>query len=327
MIKKPHLDVQIGRETFAQIAKVAADKDDTIHNVATRYALERFLQRLFHAADGSDLLFDPVSSVGIDRESATLKGGMTMTFAEELPPLDGRSTGDADLHFASFGGSMEDYASILRKCLEGPPSTGPDDGVRFDVEDLKVSRDREERSGGSVTIPLQIGKLFLVIKSDVTFDARPMHAAAPVVSYPSVLPGRMADPVLVRRVPFEFMVADKLSAAISLGIRNYRIRDYYDMRLILGRDKVDREALAETVAATMTFKGLELPASTDDIPAFSNEFALAKAARWDQEKVAKRYLVDEDFPTVVSWLRAEFQPILDRAHEVASLPEWAHAPR
>ena len=327
MIKKPHLDVPAGREAFEQIMKVAADKGDTVHHVATRYALERFLQRLFHAAEGRDLLFDPVSSVGIDRESATLKGGMTMTFAEELPPLDGRSTGDADLHFASFGGSMEDYASILRRCLEGPPSTGPDDGVRFDVAELRVSRDRDERSGGSVTIPLQVGKLAIVIKSDVTFDARPMHATAPVVSYPSVLPERASDPVVDRRVPFEFMVADKLSAAVSLGMKNYRIRDYYDMRLILGRDKVDRETLAETIAATMTFKGLALPVSVDDIPALSHEFALAKAARWDQEKVVKRYQVDEDFPTVVAWLRNEFQPILDRAHEVAALPEWAHAPR
>ena len=326
-MKKPHLATAAGESTFLLLRQVHRTHGGNIHRIALRFALERFLHRLFDAGPdgkGTRLLLSPENDVSISRDAITLKGGMTMVFAEELDPLKGRSTGDADLHLAAFPGSMADYAAILAEVLAGPPRSGPDDGVRFDVEGIKVARDREERSGGSVTIPLQIGQLWLQIKTDVTFDARPMHDRAPVVEYPSVLPAAGLPPPVIRRVPYEFMMADKVSAALQYGAANIRLRDYHDMRLVLARpDLVDDGFLARTVAATLRFKGTDVPADLDGAPGFSDAFAAAKQSRWREESKAKNYRLGDDFPGIVGWIRDRLRPVMAAAADVDDLPEWA----
>lgn len=328
-VKKPHLSVPAGAEAFARLRKVQAAHGGNLHKIGLRYALERFLFRIFHddGAGGARLFLNPENDVVLATDTITLKGGMTMTFAEDVPPLQGRSTGDADLHLAGFPGSMSDYAAILRRVLAGPPPSGPDDGVRFDVDAVELRRDREERTGGTVTIPLQIGSLWLQVKTDVSCDARPMHDRAPVVEYPSVVPDSGLPPPVVRRVPYEFMLADKVIAAVEYGEANIRIRDYHDVRLILGKRLVDEGFLARTLAATARFKGLDLPATMDDAPGFSDAFAQAKSRRYAEERKAKNYQVPGEFPEIVAWLRENLEPVLQAAHAVSEMPDWAAAPR
>lgn len=327
MIRKPHLETEAGRDIYVRLLDLSRRSNRPLHAVLVRYALERLLQRVFSDGhEGSDKLFI-AQSAELDVETITLKGGMSMTFAEELPILEGRSTGDADLHIASFGGDMEVYKAILQNGLEGAPRHGPDDGIRFDIPAIKVTHDREERSGGSVVVPLQIGPYYLQIKTDVTFDGRPMHEKAPVVPYPEVLPDSGLPMAMVRRVPFEFMVADKFCAALEGGINNRRVRDYPDMRLVLGKGLVDDDFLAETMAASARFRGLNLPSSMDDVPAFSDEFAEAKAPRWEHERVNRHYVGEEDFPTIIRWLRARLGPVLEKALEMEELPAWSSGPR
>jgi Domain of unknown function (DUF1814). len=329
MMSNPDLVTLAGREAFSRIKDIAKEKGQPLHSVALRYVLERFLHRLFSSQDpGVERLFvHPRTNVSLDVSSVTLKGGMTLTFAEQVPVLEGRSTGDADLHLASFGGSMEDYAAILAAGLAGPPASGPDDGVRFDVGAMRVARDREERTGGTLVIPAQVGSLAIQIKTDVSFDARPMHAKAPVVDYPMVLPDAGIPAPVVRRVPYEFMVADKFAAAIAYGIMNKRIRDYPDMRLVLGKGLVDRDFLAETMAATVRFQGRELPETMAEAPAFSDEFARLQSARWETERASRRYVVRESLPEIIAWLREDLEPVLQAARELEDLPAWSSGPR
>jgi len=326
--KKPHLSVQAGRATFLKARVVAQDTGQNLHAVALRFALERFLARVFGSALGDGLYLDPSAmDVSIEGNTVTLKGGMVMCFAEDRNPLQGRSTSDADLHVTGFAGSMQDFVDILKGVLAGPPPQGPDDGVRFDTDEMMVARVKEENSGGTVTIPLQIAEMTLQVKSDCTFDLRPMHADAPVVEYPSVLPALGLPAFKVRRVPFEFMVADKVAAMISLGDTNYRIRDYHDVYVILSRDKVDREALVRTFAATCAFKRVALPQSVDAVPGLSDAFAAAKSDRWLQERVTKRFSIEAGFPEVVRYLRDQLRPVFAAAHGLDEMPAWAAAPR
>lgn len=327
MRPKKELDCEAGRTVQKLVQRLAAERSENLHHVGQRYVLERFMSRIF--ADGDDVCRSlhvlPDTGIRIDPSAITLKGGMTMTFAERLPPLEGRSTGDVDLHLTAFQGTMEDFAAILRRVLAGAPQSGPDDGVRFDVGEIHVARDREERSGGTISIGCQIGIFPMKIKTDCTFDARPMDERAEIRCYPTVLPGLGLAPLNVRCVPWEFMLADKFSAAVQLGERNYRIRDYADMRVILGSDPglVDEDFLVETVAATLRFKGLPVPSSVHDLPAFSEAFAQAKESRWSHERINKNYAVDETLAEMLSWLRDRWEPLVVRVAEVEEVPGWA----
>lgn len=328
-MKKPQLDSKAGRAAFRRVREASTETGLPLHNIALRYALERFLKRLFDAGrpEAGGLALRPDFKVDFDAGAITLKGGLTMTYAEDVPPHLGRSTGDADLHLAAFPGSMEDYAELLRLVLSRSEEGDYDDGVRFDTDGIVVSRDREERSGGTVTVPLQIGQLWLQVKTDVTFDARPMHERAPFVEYPSILPNAVMDPAFVRRVPWEFMLADKIGAAFENGMFNKRVRDYADMRLLLATQDIDEVFLAETLAATMRFKDLPLPASMNDAPGFSDAYAATRASRWEHEKVNRRFRVQDPLPDIVPWLRDRLQPVLTLAKDVEALPPWAFGPR
>ena len=129
-MKKPHLVTPAGNAAFALLRKVQAEHGGNMHKIALRYALERFLARIFvdSGPAAGRLLLNPENSVTLDPTTVTLKGGMTLVFAEGLHPLKGRTTGDADLHLSAFAGTMKDYVGILRSVLAGPPP-GEDDGV------------------------------------------------------------------------------------------------------------------------------------------------------------------------------------------------------
>jgi hypothetical protein len=324
-VRKAHLDSEAGRKVFKHVQAKSREVNRSIHDVALRYTLERFLYRLFEtpAEKASGLFLSPVSEVFLNQDTITVKGGLTMIFAEGVAPFEGRTTGDADLHLAAFPGSMEDYAAILRHGLAGTPATGPDDGIRFDVDAIRVSSDRDERTGGTLVVPLQIGALTLQVKTDVTFDNRPMHDRAPVVEYPSVIPEAGLPPPRIRRVPFEFMLADKFSAAVEYGLANKRLRDYPDMLLLLREVELDPDFLAETIAATLRFRGIPLPASMDAAAGFSDRYAVEKGARWEIEKVSRNYRITIPLTEMLSELRDRLAPVLERAHRAAPLPEWA----
>ena len=328
-MRKPHLECEAGKLAFRRLSAVAREHGINVHSVALRYALERLLFRVFDApvGDGPMPFLDPESKIRLDRSTITVKGGLVITFLEDMPPLMGRTTGDADLHLTAFGGSMEAYAGALRSGLAGPPATGPDDGVRFDVEGIRVATDRDEHTGGTLVVPVQVGGLYLQVKTDVTFDPRPMHEDAEVVPYPSVLPDAGLPPAMVRKVPYEFMLADKFGAAVEYGILNKRLRDYPDMLLVLRRGRVDGAKLAGALAAQARFKGWILPATMADASAFSDAFAERQSNRWENEKKTRNYAIKDSLHSMVAELRAELGPVLEAAHGIGEVPAWASGPR
>lgn len=324
-MKKIELVSEAGNRIIASVHEVARKRGIPVQKVALRYALERFIGRLFQTGGVSPhLFFNPDSKIGMDPEGLTLKGGLVMCYAEELPPFEGRTTSDADFHLAAFPGTMEDMAAIMRNGLSAVPD--PDDGLRFHLDDIRIKHDREERSGGTLSIPLQIGNFYLKIKTDMTFDVRPMHDRAPTLAYPEALPELGLPPAEVRRVPFEFMAADKFCAALSYGAFNLRLRDYADMRLLFARSLLDPQFLAETLAATARFNNLKLPETMDAAPGFSQAYAESKQARWEHERINRGYTITDDLPTILAQLRTDFAPALARAWELETLPNWASSP-
>lgn len=322
MRKRLDLVTPRGVEVFAEILRVSRKESRTHQVVGLRYALERFLSRVFGSGAANRLYLDPAAmEIGVDGGSVTLKGGMTLCFAEDVDPMRSRSTSDADLHLAGFNGTMEDYASVLRAILKGPSS--PDDGISWDVEGISVSRQKDERGGGTVSIPLQIGEFPLMIRSDCTFDYRPMHAGAPVVAYPTVMPSLGLPSFSVRRVPWTFLVSDKVAAMSALGLANYRMRDYHDVHLVMSRRAAELGDLPSVLAATYAYKGVPLPASTAEMPALSDAFVARQSPRWKVEGATKRYGVVTGFADVVADLRRMLDPVLAEAADLAAAPGWA----
>ena len=80
--------------------------------------------------------------------------------------------------------------------------------------------------------------------------------------------------------PVETVIAEKLQAMVALGMLNSRMKDFYEVRMILRQFSFEGPKLAEAIRATFKRRQTEIPKS---IPtALSNEFAMdtEKGTQW-----------------------------------------------
>jgi hypothetical protein len=77
------------------------------------------------------------------------------------------------------------------------------------------------------------------------------------MEYPAVL----GDPAaLIRAYRPETVIAEKLEAIVSLGIRNSRIKDFFDIDYLARTEHFDRPALIEAVRRTFQRRATPIPA-------------------------------------------------------------------
>jgi hypothetical protein len=75
------------------------------------------------------------------------------------------------------------------------------------------------------------------------------------------------------------VVAEKFEALVRLDAQNTRMKDFFDLELLLKSDPPDRELLSKAIRATFERRGSELPA---DVPTgLSDGFARDKQVIWN----------------------------------------------
>ncbi len=134
------------------------------------------------------------------------------------------------------------------------------DGIFFDGKSIKAEEIRKEAnySGMRVTLVGLIDGARCPIQVDVGYgDA--VTPAPESARYP-VMFDDMPAPHL-RVYPRYTVVAEKLEAIISLGMANSRMKDYFDLCVILRDAKLDLAMLEQAVSATLNRRGTIKPKS------------------------------------------------------------------
>ena len=113
----------------------------------------------------------------------------------------------------------------------------------------------EVYQGLRVKIPGRLGNTRLNVSVDVGFG----DAIVPdpeKSDYPVLLDPPHPE---VKTSPRETVVAEKVDAMIVLGLRNSRMKDYYDLWTLAQRFPFDAAMLASALEATLKRRGRELP--------------------------------------------------------------------
>ena len=116
----------------------------------------------------------------------------------------------------------------------------------------------------------------------------------------------------LRAYPAYTVVAEKLHAIALLGMTNSRVKDYFDLSVLLERETLDADLLAQAIKATFERRGMAVPA---ELPAgLTDEFAhdASRQALW-QAFVKKNEVAPEPLAAIVKQLRAALEPALHRA--------------
>ena len=218
--------------------------------ILTRYALERFLYRL---------------SISLHRDHFLLKGALLFDLWFDVPL---RATRDIDL----LGFQLPDAAYLL-KTFEDLCAIEVQDGITFDQSSIRAEEIRKEANylGMRVTLVAYLDGARSVVQVDVGYgDA--VTPAPEEANYP-VLLAEFPSPRL-RVYPRYTVVAEKLDAIISLGMANSRMKDYFDIWVILRESELDLEVLRSAVNATSKRRNTLMP---EGLPlGLSDEFAQDK---------------------------------------------------
>lgn len=201
----------------------------------TRYGLERLLYRL---------------SISPERDNFLLKGALLFDLWYDVPL---RPTRDIDL----LGFGLAEIPHLVA-AFEGVCAIEVDDGIVFDVTSIRADEIRKEANYAGIRLALigTVDGARCPVQIDVGYgDA--VTPAPEAALYP-VMFDDMPAPTL-RVYPRYTVVAEKLEAIISLGMANSRMKDYFDLWVILRDAQLDHEILLQAVDATLTRRGTKKP--------------------------------------------------------------------
>jgi hypothetical protein len=268
-------------------------------------------QRLLNRARQEQVPFDSVLNrfgrerllyrIGISeyRKKFLLKGAMLFALWYDMPH---RPTRDMDL--LGFGpGDLFVLQRVFREISQQPA----DDGLRFS-ETVQAEEIRKEASyaGARVTLNATLEQARIPLQVDVGFgDA--VTPAAEEVEYPVLL--KDLSPPRLGAYPVYTVIAEKLEAIVQLGMVNSRLKDYFDLQVLLEREQLDEGLLAKAVRSTFAGRSTPLP---QQVPlGLSAEYGddPGKQEQW-RAFLRRNELTGTDLPEVVTLLREALMPVL-----------------
>ena len=262
-----------------RIKSVAKQNNADARTLMRIYMMERFLERLAQSEY---------------RDNFIIKGGILVT---AMIGVAHRSTMDIDTSMKNLNLSAEDALRVVNQVKD----IDLDDGVSFEVKDVSNIMDEMEYPGIRVTMNANVGRLNTPLKIDIsTGDVITPRAIE--FNYDLLLEDRS---ISLWSYNLETILAEKLQTVLARGILNTRMRDFYDIRMLLDtyEDKVNKAVLKDAFAATCKKRGTDhLQEQAEEIiKIIEADEQLQVLWRAYQKKYS--YAAEIDYASVISGVR------------------------
>mgnify|MGYP000796214814 FL=1 len=262
-----------------RIKSVAKQNNADARTLMRIYMMERFLERLAQSEY---------------RDNFIIKGGILVT---AMIGVAHRSTMDIDTSMKNLNLSAEDALRVVNQVKD----IDLDDGVSFEVKDVSNIMDEMEYPGIRVTMNANVGRLITPLKIDIsTGDVITPRAIE--FNYDLLLEDRS---ISLWSYNLETILAEKLQTVLARGILNTRMRDFYDIRMLLDtyEDKVNKAVLKDAFAATCKKRGTDhLQEQAEEIiKIIEADEQLRVLWRAYQKKYS--YAAEIDYASVISGVR------------------------
>ena len=262
-----------------RIKSVAKQNNADARTLMRIYMMERFLERLTQSEY---------------RDNFIIKGGILVT---AMIGVAHRSTMDIDTSMKNLNLSAEDALRVDNQVKD----IDLDDGVSFEVKDVSNIMDEMEYPGIRVTMNANVGRLITPLKIDIsTGDVITPRAIE--FNYDLLLEDRS---ISLWSYNLETILAEKLQTVLARGILNTRMRDFYDIRMLLDtyEDKVNKAVLKDAFAATCKKRGTDhLQEQAEEIiKIIEADEQLRVLWRAYQKKYS--YAAEIDYASVISGVR------------------------
>ncbi|MHA6534594.1 nucleotidyl transferase AbiEii/AbiGii toxin family protein [Paenibacillus sp. BAC0078] len=231
-------------ERLKNIAKASGKAFDAL---LLLYFQERFLYRL---------------SISDYRDKFILKGGL---FLFSQTQFKARPTKDVDFLAKQIANELE----ILRELFVTICSIDtPEDGVVFQLDEMTTERIKEDADykGVRIKVTALLGRMRKSLQFDIGFGDVVIPKPQ-LIDYPVLLD--METPQ-VQAYSKESVISEKFEAMITLSVMNSRMKDFYDIYMLLTTNDFDGRVLYEAVFETFQRRGTALE---KEHPLFQTKFA------------------------------------------------------
>ena len=268
-----------------RIRNVAKENNADARSLLHIYMMERFLERIANSPYASDFI---------------IKGGILVT---SMVGVGMRSTIDIDTTIRNFTLSEEE---IHRKITE-ISKVDLQDGISFSITGTEHIMNNMKYPGIRIMLEATYGKMSVPLKIDVsTGDIITPRAIA--YQYKLMLENRN---ISLLAYNLETILSEKLQTTLVRRELNTRMRDYYDVCILmeLYAEQIDQDILSKAFAATCKKRDSDYLMSDGlkSIDAIETDADLRTKWRMYQKKYsfARKY----DFDTVIRSVRALYMLI------------------
>jgi len=269
----------------AVLLNLAKQENLVFQQIITRYFHERLLYRI---------------SLSEYKSHFVLKGGNLIYAIEGLQT---RPTVDIDMLAKNLNNDKENIKQIFKKICR---IHFENDCVIFDSETITVFDIAEEKkySGIRLLIGAQLDTIKQTIQIDIGFGDI-ITPDAIVILFPVLL--KELDNPNILAYSIETIIAEKFHAMITLGNSNSRMKDFYDVYILLKNNNINEKTLQEAISQTFRHRNTDF---VIDHEFFTENFYrnTNREIRWKAFLRKMRTDDDLDFEKVVKTITKQLQP-------------------
>lgn len=216
----------------ATINNIAKENKVSAQSVLQTYMLERLLERI---------------SVSQYKDNFILKGGMLIS---AMLGIDSRTTMDIDTTIKGFELTEEN----VKKIMEDVCKIDLHDDVTLKINRVEQIRENDDYNGYRLTFEAKyMNNMPVIMKIDVTTGDKITYREIEY-SFELMLENRKIN---IWSYNIETVLAEKFEAIIKRGVLGTRIRDFYDVHMLLKTQikNVDKKTLRVAIMYTAEHRG------------------------------------------------------------------------
>ena len=211
----------------AIINNIAKENKISAQSVLQTYMLERFLERI---------------SISKYKDNFILKGGMLIS---AMLGIDSRTTMDMDTTIKGFKLTEENISNIINEIC----NIKIDDEVTFEVQKIELIREDNDYGGYRITFKASyMESMPVIMKIDITTGDKITYKEIKY-SFDLMLEDRK---IQIWSYNLETVIAEKFESIIKRGVLGTRIRDFYDIYMLLNTQtkNIDFNTLKDAIYST-----------------------------------------------------------------------------
>lgn len=267
--------IHTAKQLKDKVKNLSGGNSNVAQSLIRNYIMERFLERV---------------SLSKYRNNFILKGGVLVA---SIVGVDMRATMDIDTTVRALPFNEQD----ARKIIEEICDVEIDDGVSFHIASVKEIMEVFDYPGIRMMIEANLERMRQSFKIDISIDDA-ITPDAVEYEYKLMFEDRT---ISVLTYNLETLLAEKMQTILVRGIANTRMRDFYDVYVILNvkEEQVDLSTLKAAFDATCKRRETLFEKEEMEIILANIETDLGLAEMWGKFEAAYHFVGELDWEEVV----------------------------